>query len=179
LLLHSARSEEKGKNAIDKLEKEGYKPHFHQLDVESIQSIKEFSRYIKENYQGIDILINNAGVLDFEVHILYLSYRNHPLIFNCILFIIWTKFNFKNKKSVADKAKETISINFFGTLNVCREFFPLLRSNARVVNVSSRYGLLRLLKNNELKNKLSDDNDTIDDIVKVMENYVTKMENVM
>jgi carbonyl reductase 1 len=78
----------------------------------------------------------------------------------------------KDKKSLADKAKETISINFFGTLNVCKEFFPLLRSNARVVNVSSRYGLLSLLKNNEKKEKLSNDNATVDDIVKVMEDYV-------
>ena len=39
-----------------------------------------------------------------------------------------------------EQAENTVRINYFGTLNVCRELFPLLRPGARVVNVSSSCG---------------------------------------
>ncbi len=42
----------------------------------------------------------------------------------------------------------------------------------RVVNVASRLGLLGQLTNEELKNKYKDENATIDDITKLVNEYI-------
>jgi short-subunit dehydrogenase involved in D-alanine esterification of teichoic acids len=62
----------------------------------------------------------------------------------------------KKKTSIEKAATDTIRINFTRTLKVCEVLFPLLRSNARVVNMSSRYGFLYFMKNKELKRKFAD-----------------------
>lgn len=44
------------------LNKEGCSPKFHQLDIISLESIQKFKTFIEQEYGGIDILINNAGI---------------------------------------------------------------------------------------------------------------------
>ena len=65
-----------------------------------------------------------------------------------------------------------MNCNFFGTLNVCIALFPLLRDHARVVNVSSRRGMLDRISNIEIKRKLSNGNCTIEDLVQIANNYI-------
>jgi carbonyl reductase 1 len=52
-----------GKQAIEKLNNEGLKPNFHQLEIDNDESVRTFASYLKEKYGGIDILINNAAIL--------------------------------------------------------------------------------------------------------------------
>ena len=66
----------------------------------------------------------------------------------------------------------TVAINFNGTLDLCNALFSLLRPHARVVNVSSRAGLLKYLKDDKLKQKFSSENATVDDIVKLLDEFV-------
>ncbi|CAM1295026.1 Uncharacterised protein r2_g424 [Pycnogonum litorale] len=42
----------------------------------------------------------------------------------------------------AEQAENSVKTNYFGTKNVCKELFPLLRPHARVVNLSSAGGRL-------------------------------------
>lgn len=65
-----------------------------------------------------------------------------------------------------------MEINYFGTLNISNALFPLLRSNARVVNVSSKLGLLSRVKSEQLRNKISNLNNTIDDITQIANDYI-------
>ena len=65
-----------------------------------------------------------------------------------------------------------MAVNFTGTLDLCDALFPLLRPHARVVNVSSRAGLLKYLKDDKLKQKFSSENATVDDIVKLLDQFV-------
>ena len=65
-----------------------------------------------------------------------------------------------------------MEINYFGTLNISNALFPLLRSNARVVNVSSKLGLLSRVKSEQLRNKISNLNNTIDDITQIAKDYI-------
>lgn len=44
---------------------EGAHPSFHQLDIESKDSVKQFARFIKTTHGGLDILVNNAGIAYF------------------------------------------------------------------------------------------------------------------
>ena len=62
--------------------------------------------------------------------------------------------------------------NFKATLDISNALFPLLRSNARVVNVSSRLGLLNQIKNDDIKNKFKDPNLKIDGLIKLVDEYM-------
>ena len=57
-----ARDEQRGKEAINKLNGEGLSPLFHQLDLLSIESIEKCKTFLQEQYGGLDILVNNAGI---------------------------------------------------------------------------------------------------------------------
>ena len=35
---------------------------YHQLDIENIESINALAQFIKDNYGGLDILVNNAAI---------------------------------------------------------------------------------------------------------------------
>lgn len=121
----TARDESRGQSAIKELEKEGLKPKFHLLDISSVESIKALGSFLKSQYGGIDVLVNNAAI----------AYKNADT----------TPF--------AIQAENTIRVNVFDTLNVCRELFPLLRPHARVVNVSSSAGKLSYIKSKDLQEK--------------------------
>ena len=58
----SARDEGRGKDAVEALKKEGLNPKFHQLDINDHASIVKLRDFLKENYQGLDCLVNNAGI---------------------------------------------------------------------------------------------------------------------
>jgi carbonyl reductase 1 len=76
-------------------------------------------------------------------------------------------------KNEFQKAENTLRINFTGTLNVSNAFFKLLRPHARVVNVSSRAGNLKgFILDPEVVAKLSSEKTTVEDIVKIADNFV-------
>lgn len=58
----TSRDIERGKEAVAKLQKEGLKPLFHQLDINDLQSIHTFHDFLKEKYGGLNVLVNNAGI---------------------------------------------------------------------------------------------------------------------
>jgi len=76
--------------------------HYHQLDIGDKNSIKQFRQYITDNYNGFDVLVQNAAIAD----------HGKP-------------------------GAETLDINFWGTLEMMKQFYPLINSNGRIVNVSS------------------------------------------
>ena len=110
----TARNVERGTASLNKLEQDGTKAFFHQLDIDDSGSIEKLRDYIKDKYGGIDILVNNAGIA------------------------------FKNAATepMHLQAKVTIQTNYFGTKQACDILFPLLKPGARVVNVSSSAGFL-------------------------------------
>ena len=46
---------------MESLKKEGFRPVFRQLDVDSVDSIQECRDSLIKDYGGINILVNNAG----------------------------------------------------------------------------------------------------------------------
>lgn len=48
--------------ALEELTLNGEAIQFHQLDIQNQESIDKFANFIKEKHQGLDILINNAGI---------------------------------------------------------------------------------------------------------------------
>ena len=58
----TSRDERLGKEAIEKLEAEGLKPKYHQLDITSSESIERLKQHLVQQYGGVDVLVNNAAV---------------------------------------------------------------------------------------------------------------------
>lgn len=59
----AARNEERGHAAVLQLNKMQLHPKFHQLDTNCLQSIRKLRDHLKENYGGLDVLVNNAGIM--------------------------------------------------------------------------------------------------------------------
>jgi carbonyl reductase 1 len=50
--------------AVQKLEKEdNIKVQFHQLAIDNQQSVERLASFLKQKHGGLDLLINNAGIL--------------------------------------------------------------------------------------------------------------------
>lgn len=58
----TARDEARGRAAVQQLQAEGLSPRFHQLDITDLQSIRTLRDFLKKEYEGLDVLINNAGI---------------------------------------------------------------------------------------------------------------------
>ncbi|XP_064456049.1 carbonyl reductase [NADPH] 1-like [Ornithodoros turicata] len=140
----TARDEGRGKAAVADLEKMSLSPKFHQLDIDDIGSVQKFRDYLKKTYGGLDVLVNNAGIA-------YKTSSTAPF---------------------SEQAEVTVRTNFFGTLRVCTELFPLLRPHARVVNVSSLCGMLNKIQGEDLKKKLNSPHITQDELVALMNQFV-------
>ncbi|KAJ7320562.1 hypothetical protein JRQ81_020073 [Phrynocephalus forsythii] len=141
----TARDVEQGKAAVAKLQAEGLKPLFHQLDINDLQSIRALRDFLKGKYGGLDVLINNAGIA-FKVE--------DPTPFDI-------------------QAEVTMKTNFFGTRNICNELLPLIKPKGRVVNVSSMVSARSLPKcSKELQEKFRSNTITEEELVKLMEKFV-------
>ncbi|XP_020645004.2 carbonyl reductase [NADPH] 1-like [Pogona vitticeps] len=141
----TARDVERGKAAVAKLQEEGLKPLFHQLDINDLQSIRALRDFLKEKYGGLDVLVNNAGIA----------------------------FKVADTTPFAVQAEVTLRTNFFATRDVCTELLPLMKPNGRVVNVSSMCGASALTScSKELQDKFRSNTITEEELVKLMEKFI-------
>ncbi|KAL9256917.1 Short-chain dehydrogenase/reductase 2b-like protein [Drosera capensis] len=130
----TSRDSTVGLEAAKVFQEVGLNVFFHQLDIVDPESVKEFADWIQENYNGLDILINNAGV----------------------------NYNVGSENSV-EHAEQVINTNYYGTKRIIEAMIPLMKpspSGARIVNVSSRLGRLNgkrnRIENETLREQLSD-----------------------
>jgi NAD(P)-dependent dehydrogenase (short-subunit alcohol dehydrogenase family) len=75
-------------------------------------------------------------------------------------------------------AREEIKVNYRGTKNVSDALFPLLRPNARVVNLSSESGALKYFVDRQIAARLSSENLTYEDIDSIIEQYLKYEYNI-
>jgi NAD(P)-dependent dehydrogenase (short-subunit alcohol dehydrogenase family) len=114
----AARSQTKGKKAVERIQAADGQATFLSLDVGSSDSIQQAAGRFATIFDHLDVLINNAGIYPDEgVNILTIP----------------------RKQMV-----ETLQTNTFGPLEVTQAFLPYLRraENSRIINVSSGYGQL-------------------------------------
>nr|XP_023026625.1 carbonyl reductase [NADPH] 1-like [Leptinotarsa decemlineata] len=140
----TSRDVSRGKDAVGKLEKLGFKPLYHQLDITDQTSINNFKKFIETTYGGFDLLVNNAAIA----------------------------FKGDAKEPFGHQAEETLKVNYFSTLNFCEAVFPLLRQNAKVVNLSSSAGHLSRIPSADLRTKLSSPDLSISELSKLMDAFV-------
>jgi len=141
---------------------------FHTLDIQRDDSVTAFAQWLKNEFGGLDILINNAAVggVKFDWDLLEKRQMDFRKIYEDGS---WTEGITEDEET----AKECLGTNYYGTKRITKALIPLLKSStaeARIVNVSSVLGLLKFLRSETLQRQLSDieniSEEVIDCIVK-------------
>ncbi|XP_078265818.1 carbonyl reductase [NADPH] 1-like [Rhinoraja longicauda] len=146
----TARDEGRGQQTVQKLQEEQLKPRFHQLDIGDPKSIRQLRAFMLQEYGGIDVLVNNAGIA------------------------------FKNADTTpfGTQAEVTMATNFFGTRDMCTELLTVIKPHGRVVNVSSTESKGALHKcSPELQKKFRSPTITEDELVELMKKFVDDAKN--
>ncbi|PAA74166.1 hypothetical protein BOX15_Mlig027870g3, partial [Macrostomum lignano] len=142
----TSRDEARGADALSQLKQRGVEPRFHQLDIDSQESVDRLAAYLKGTYGGLDILVNNAGI----------AYKGD------------------STAPFAEQAEVTIATNFWSTLRVCDALFPLLKPHARVVHLCSSVSDMALNKASpELQKKLTQPM-SLDEVKQLMSDFVAR-----
>jgi NAD(P)-dependent dehydrogenase (short-subunit alcohol dehydrogenase family) len=112
----SARSVERGKTAVAALAKESLQVEFLQLDTADEASIQTAAADLKKRFRALNVLINNAAILD--------------------------KWQGSILESTAADIRDTFMTNTLGPILLTQALLPLLEAGqpARVINVSSQLG---------------------------------------
>lgn len=107
---------ESGREAAQAFRGQGLDVVFHQLDVTDGQSIAELDEYLNENYDRLDVLINNAGI----------HYDTFQNTLNADFAIV----------------EEALRVNALGPWRVSKALMPMLKKSESscIVNVSSSSG---------------------------------------
>ncbi|KAK1379396.1 (+)-neomenthol dehydrogenase [Heracleum sosnowskyi] len=124
----TARDNARGLKAVETLKGLGLDVYFHCLDISKHASITEFASWFKKEFGKLDILVNNAAVSYNEIH-----------------------------ENSVEHAHEVIQTNYYGPKSLIEALFPFFSrspTTARVLNLSSRLGLLNKVKNPEIKQTL-------------------------
>ncbi|RWR96757.1 +-neomenthol dehydrogenase-like protein [Cinnamomum micranthum f. kanehirae] len=129
----------KGIEAVDSLAASGLQVELCRLDVADLASIDAFVSWLINKFGGLDVLVNNAAV----------------------------SFNDIGYNSV-DHAETVIKTNFYGPKLLTEALLPLFRrapSVSRILNISSRLGLLKNVSNTALRELLQDEEGLSEEII--------------
>jgi len=101
----------------------------HVVNIASDASCESFSSFLKENFEKIDVLINNAGIMGSKS---------------------MTDFDL-------DEITDVMNTNVYGAIRLTKAVLPLLKksNDARIINVSSEMGALRSLSGGYAAYRLS------------------------
>ncbi|EFJ22441.1 hypothetical protein SELMODRAFT_443296 [Selaginella moellendorffii] len=114
----TSRDERRGREAAETLAREGLAVVYHRLDVCDAGSVEEIARWIAAEYpSGIDILINNAGVM---------------LLLD---------------RDRLEAARTIIGTNYYGLKRTTEAILPLLKRGGRIINMNSKAGDIAFVKN--------------------------------
>ncbi|CAM8972487.1 unnamed protein product [Rhodiola kirilowii] len=129
----TARNAERGEIAVGNLRRSGLlHVHFCCLDVSCQKSIQGFVSWLRQNFDGLDILVNNAAV----------------------------SFNNIDENSVVH-AETVIRTNYYGAKMLTESLLPFFRRSSdisRILNVTSRLGALDKVKNLKIRSVLEHEN---------------------
>jgi NAD(P)-dependent dehydrogenase (short-subunit alcohol dehydrogenase family) len=126
-VLLTARSEEKLKDAVEQLQKEGGQVFRQVMDVRSEDSIQQVVSWVEQQWGGLDVLINNAGI---GMRTVNPSFLTDPQPFY---------------KVSAEGFRDVIDTNLTGYFLVTKVFVPLfLRSGkGKIINISMNHETMK------------------------------------
>lgn len=151
----ACRDEKRGLNAVQEIKQRSgsEKIHFLQLELASLDSVREFSKKFHSLENRLDILMNNAGVFGvprtltkdgFEMHI-GVNHLGHFLLTNLLLDLL---------KASAPSRIVTVSSKLHNNGKIARDDLMMEKSyggwagyaNSKVANILHTVGLTKRLK---------------------------------
>ncbi|MEJ8305532.1 SDR family NAD(P)-dependent oxidoreductase [Saccharibacillus sacchari] len=121
-VLVGARDAEKGHAAVEELKAQGMEASFVQIDLTDGSSIEQAASTIRNEYRGLSLLINNAGM---------------PGAFSASF-----------SATAEQDLRNAFEVNFFGTFRLNQQLLPLIRENqGTIVNVSTDMASLNFMQN--------------------------------
>ncbi|XP_051146461.1 (+)-neomenthol dehydrogenase-like [Andrographis paniculata] len=146
----TARDENKGREAVEKLEASGLVDRviFHHLDVTD-NSVTALVEFIQSLFGRLDILVNNAGIAGSKVEWEAIDLKVQAEI-------DWNKIS---TDISYESTKDTIETNYYGTKRITEALLPLLQlsNSPRIVNVSSTLGNLKYIPSEWARGILNDE----------------------
>ncbi|CAN6249484.1 unnamed protein product [Urochloa humidicola] len=158
----TARDEKRGAAAVAKLREAGLSDDviFHQLEITDAPSIARLADFLNIRFGKLDILVNNAaiGAVQYGAEDPADSSLTSEEKFNGMDRNQRLQWLANSVRDTYDAAREGLQTNYYGVKHVIEALLPLLQasSDGRIVNVSSEWGLLRLISNEELRQELND-----------------------
>lgn len=107
---------EGGRETVDTIESEGGHAEFRELDVRSYDDFEAIINDVADEYGGIDVLFNNAGLGE-----------DHSFA-----------------ETTIEHRNRLVEVNLYGVWNGCHTVFPIMKANGggAIVNTSSMAGWL-------------------------------------
>jgi NAD(P)-dependent dehydrogenase (short-subunit alcohol dehydrogenase family) len=128
----TARDEDRGLVATERLQAQGLNVIFHPLDVTNEAAVRRLARYLDATHGGCDILVNNAGIaLD--------------------------RYSMSVLDTPVQLFRDTLETNVYGPLMLCQALVPLMlrQRYGRVVNLSSGMGQLEDMEDGSAAYRMS------------------------
>ncbi|KAM3368655.1 hypothetical protein ACQJBY_016887 [Aegilops geniculata] len=173
----TAQDETRGGEAVERLKALGLSGVvFHRLEITDASGAAALAGFLKARFGKLDILVNNAAVCGVEYG---QEFDINEEKFAGLDFHQRVEWMLKNAQEPIHSAKNTVQTNYYGTKHVIEALLPLLHasSDGRIVNVSSNYGLLRHIGNEEVKQELNDvDNLTQGRLDELLEKFIKDFE---
>ena len=113
----TVRDNKKGQSTIAELGHSKNEINYVVMNVDNSDSVMRAADDIKQKFNNVDLLINNAGILIKEYQL--------PAI-----------------ETSEDSILKTFNTNTLGVLRVCKSIIPLMVNGGRIINISSGMGQL-------------------------------------
>ena len=144
----TVRENKKGQSTIAELGHSKNEINYVVMDVDNSDSVMRAADDIKQKFNNVDLLINNAGILFKEYQL--------PAI-----------------KTSEDSILKTFNTNTLGVLRVCKSIVPLMVNGGRIINISSGMGQLDEMDSGSTAYRIS--KTSLNVLTKILSNELTSM----
>ena len=144
----TVRDNKKGQSTIAELGHSKNEINYVVMNVDNSDSVMRAADDIKQKFNNVDLLINNAGILIKEYQL--------PAI-----------------ETSEDSILKTFNTNTLGVLRVCKSIVPLMVNGSRIINISSGMGQLDEMNSGSTAYRLS--KTALNSLTKILSNELLSM----
>ena len=147
-IIITVKDNKKGQSTIAKLGHSKNEINYVVMDVDNSDSVMRAADDIKQKFNNVDLLINNAGILIKEYQL--------PAI-----------------ETSEDSILKTFNTNTLGVLRVCKSIVPLMGNGSRIINISSGMGQLDEMNSGSTAYRIS--KTALNALTKILSNELLSM----
>ena len=144
----TVRDNKKGQSTIAELGHSKNEINYVVMDVDNSDSVMRAADDIKQKFNNVDLLINNAGILIKE-------------------------YQLPAMETSEDSILKTFNTNTLGVLRVCISIVPLMVNGSRIINISSGMGQLDEMNSGSTAYRIS--KTALNALTKILSNELLSM----